>query len=134
MLPRLHQKILSPWLNLLQDFEVIISQQNVDDDSRLQSQWQMIQDYAQSQIIPLQCSDVSAHQQSSWQTWQTETYRYLRLLNTELLFWRSSQQAKTKQSRYLTVKQRLEEMIKLTHDLLQYSDNSNNDDKHNLED
>jgi hypothetical protein len=123
MLPTSHKSILTPWLNFLQDFQEIISEEKID-FSAIQNQWQRIQDYLQAQIVPIQAADFSTHQQSLWQTWQTETYRCVRLLNTELLFWQSAQQSKTKRDRYLTIKERLEKMIQLTKNLWESLDNS----------
>ena len=123
MLPTSHKNILRLWLNFLQDFQEMISEEQVN-FSAIQSQWQKIQDYLQSQIVPIHATDFSAHQQSFWQTWQTETYRYVRLLNTELLFWKSAQQSETKHDRYLTIKERLEKMIQLTKNLLESLESS----------
>ena len=115
MLPSSPQKILLSWLKLVQDFQAIIVQEN-SDSAQIQSQWQNIQNYWQSQIMTRQYSDFSAAEQ----TWQIETHRYLRLLNTELLFWRSSQQIETKSERHLAIRNRLEAIIKLSQELLDY--------------
>ena len=123
MLPKLHKNILISWLNFLEDFQNIISEEKVD-FSAIQKQWQIIQDYLQSQIVPIQVADFPPEQQSFWQTWQTETYRYVRLLNTELIFWQSAQQLATKRDRYLTIKERLERMSQLSKNLLDCLDNS----------
>ena len=123
MLPTSHKNILIPWLNFLQDFQEMISEEEVN-FSAIQIQWQRIQDYLQSQIVPIRSTDFSVHQQSFWQTWQTETYRYVRLLNTEVLFWKSAQKPETKRDRYFTIKERLEKMIQLTKNLLESVENS----------
>ncbi len=117
MLLSVHKNSLISWLNLLLRFQEIISQEKVN-FSDVQIQWEEIQKYLQNTIVAIDCEDLETEQKSSWQTWQTETYRYVRLLNTEILFWRSSRQAETKNDRFLAIQQRLSNMIQLTDKLL----------------
>ncbi len=117
MLPKSSKKVLITWLNLLENFQEIISEEKVDFSS-VKKQWDRISDYLQSHIVPINCDNISGVNKFSWQTWQTETYRYVRLLNTEILFWRSSKQVQTKLDRFLNIKKKLEEMIQLTNHLL----------------
>lgn len=113
MLPTTHKNILTSWINLLQDFQEIITEPETD-LTETKRQWQEIQHYLQSQVMSLDCHEFPREQKSMAQVWQTETYRYVRLLNTELLFFYSAQQTKIKNSRLLGIQDKLEKMIQLT--------------------
>ena len=89
MLPTTQKNILIAWVNLLNNFQIIIAEEKIH-LTNIRRQWQEIQTYLQSQIMTIDCDDLPNLNKSSWQTWQTETYRYVRLLNTELLFWYSA--------------------------------------------
>ncbi len=118
MLLSTHKNILISWSNLLQDFQEIISKEEVN-FSQVLTQWKKIQKYLQETIVPIHCEDLpNQSQQTNWQTWQTETYRYVRLLNTEISFWQSSRQQETKNDRFLAIQERLTNMIQLTDKLL----------------
>lgn len=116
MLPTTHKNILKIWVNLLQDFHKILSEQKAD-LINIQTQWQEIQSYLKSHIMSIDCDNFPVEKKSVWQTWQTETYRYVRLLNTELLFFYSAKQTKVQETRLLGIKQKLEKMIQLTNNL-----------------
>lgn len=117
MLPKAQKKILLVWLDLLKKFQKIISEEKLD-LTCVKAQWQEIENYLKSHIISIDCHDLPLEKKSAWQTWQTETYRYVRLLNTELLFFYSAKQSKIKDSRLAQIHHKLEQMIQLTHHLM----------------
>ena len=113
MLSSIQENILSDWLNLLEDFCQLISQSPID-VGKVKSDWSQIESYVRSQIISFDISSLPLSHQSSWQTWQTETNRYVRLLNTELIFWYSAKKNQTQNDRFKNINNRLQQMISLT--------------------
>ena len=122
MLPMSPKKLLTSWLNLLINFRYAVCSQAVDLEVVKQS-WQEIQTYLQSEIVPFELENLSTDIRTQWQMWQTETYRYIRLLNTELSFWRSSKQVETKKARHLSLTQKLNNTIVMTEKLLENNSN-----------
>lgn len=117
MLPKSHQQKLLSWLELLKSLEILF-----DGDKNnfviAKDKFNQIQDYLQTKIMTLDSSDLETSQQSLFQSWQTETYRYVRLLQTDFLFYQTAKQVSTKQTRFLMIKQRLNDAIKLTENYL----------------
>lgn len=117
MLPKSHQQKLLSWLELLKSLEILFC----DDKNNFviaKDKWHQIQDYLQTIIMTLDSCDLEKNQQSLFQSWQTETYRYVRLLQTDFLFYQTAKQVNTKQTRFLMIKQRLNDAIKLTENYL----------------
>lgn len=117
MLPKSHQQELLSWLELLKSLEILFC----DDKNNFviaKDKWHQIQDYLQTKIMTLDSGDLETSQQSLFQSWQTETYRYIRLLQTDFLFYQTAKQVSTKQTRFLIIKQRLNDAIKLTENYL----------------
>jgi hypothetical protein len=117
MLPKSHQQELLSWLELLKSLEILFC----DDTNNFviaKDKWHQIQDYLQTKIMTLDSGDLETSQQSLFQSWQTETYRYIRLLQTDFLFYQTAKQISTKQTRFLMIKQRLNNAIKLTENYL----------------
>lgn len=113
MLPKSHQQELLSWLELLKSLEILF----YDDNNNFviaKDKWHQIQDYLQTKIMTLDSGDLETSQQFLFQSWQTETYRYVRLLQTDFLFYQTAKQISTKQTRFLIIKQRLNDAIKLT--------------------
>ncbi|WP_330204772.1 heterocyst frequency control protein PatD [Cyanobacterium sp. Dongsha4] len=113
MLPKSHFSLLSDWLNLLVEFQQIFTS-NSDDIDQIFSQWQKIQNYLQTEIMTFEENNIDISVFSQWQSWQRETHRYGKLINTELLFWKSSVSPSTKQQRKESILQHLQGMIQLT--------------------
>jgi hypothetical protein len=117
MLPKSHQQELLSWLELLKSLEILFC----DDTNNFviaKDKWHQVQDYLQTKIMTLDSGDLETSQQSLFQSWQTETYRYIRLLQTDFLFYQTAKQISTKQTRFLIIKQRLNDAIKLTENYL----------------
>ncbi len=112
MLPKSHFALLSDWLNLLREFRDVFTD-NSDDTEKIFAWWQNIQKYLETKIMSLDESNVDISAFPQWQSWQRETHRYLKLINTELLFWKSSVMSATKEKRKETILQHLQNMIQL---------------------
>ncbi len=117
MFPKSHQKELLSWLNLLKNFQNILDSHNQDFFVVMQ-EWTTIKNHLQTKIMTTNSSDLEINYQSLFQSWQTETYRYMRLLETDLLFYQSAKQLQTKKNRYSILKNRLQEGITLTENVL----------------
>lgn len=117
MLPKSHQQKLLSWLELLNSLEILFC----NDKNNLviaKDKFHQIQDYLQAEIMTLDSGDLETSQQSLFQSWQTETYRYIRLLQTDFLFYQTAKQVINKQTCFLIIKQRLNDAIKLTQNYL----------------
>ncbi|MBL1211171.1 heterocyst frequency control protein PatD [Geminocystis sp. GBBB08] len=122
MLPKSHQKELLSWLDLLQNLEILFCQDK-NNSIMVKQKWQKIQDFLQTMIMTLDSSDLDITQQSLFLSWQTETYRYIRLLQTDFLFYQSAKQLTTKENRYLIIQQKLKNAINLTKNYLLATNN-----------
>ena len=116
MLSTIQKKVLCNWLDLLKKFQQLISQSPID-VAKIKNSWLKIENYLKTQIISLDIAVFSPENQSSWQTWQTETNRYVRLLNTELLFWYTAKKEQTRNDRFQNINNRLQQMTALTQQL-----------------
>lgn len=120
MLSKLHQQKILVWLELFSDLEKVFLEDR-DNDLLIKEKWTVIEAYLKSEIMTLSRDDLADNQQSLFQSWQTETYRYFRLLQTDFIFFRSSKQPKTKDDRFLLIQQRLKDIINLTENYIQAS-------------
>ena len=111
MLSKSHQQELLGWLELLKSLNLLLCA-DTNNFTLIQNKWYQIQDYLQIKIMTLNSDELDISQQSLFQSWQTETYRYIRLLKTDFLFYQSAKQITTKESRFLVIQQRLNEAIK----------------------
>ncbi len=117
MLPKSYRQELLSWLDLLNSLDSLFCNDK-NNSAVVKDKWHQIQKYLQAKIMTLDSGDLDISQKSLFQSWQTETYRYIRLLQTDFLFYESAKQANTKQSRFLIIKQRLKGAINLTDNYL----------------
>ncbi|MGK7950398.1 MAG: heterocyst frequency control protein PatD [Xenococcaceae cyanobacterium] len=89
--------------------EFLIGSEDIDLPS-LKAEFQTIKLFFQSHIATIQELDEAIAMQ--WQSLQTELYRELRLLETDILFFASSRAAETKLQRLRSLRERIERMIK----------------------
>lgn len=117
MLPKLQKQELLTWLELLKGFHVVLfkSEKNV---SEIKSNWQKINEYLQKTILNITQENREISNISLFQSWQTETHRYIRLINTDLMFFYSAKQPHLQQQRLTFINQRLEAVMTLTEDFL----------------
>lgn len=117
MLSKSHYEELLRWWELLKAYDLLWS----NDPNNLQLLKQKlteIQTYLDTKIILLDRTDLDTEIRSIFQTWQTETHRYIRLLQTDFLFYQSAKQGKTKFDRFLIIQQRLKLVRELTENYL----------------
>ncbi|MBE9221160.1 heterocyst frequency control protein PatD [Cyanobacterium stanieri LEGE 03274] len=126
MLSKSHFSIVKDWVFLLKDFQSQWNLQKINNYYQT-SLWQKINGFLQSEIMSLNEDDFPLNNIPQWQSWQTETYRFIRLLNTELLFFASAKQPHTKQLKTNSISQKLQGAIALSENLLnQAMGNGNN--------
>jgi hypothetical protein len=71
-----------------------------------------------NQIVPLKADDVDLRDMARWQSLQTELYRTMRLVETDMLFLQSSRQTATRQSRLKQISDRLPTMMRFCQEIL----------------
>lgn len=91
--------------------EFLIGSEDIDLPS-LKAEFQTIKLFFQSHIASLTIQDLDEAIAMQWQSIQTELYRELRLLETDILFFASSRAAETKLQRLRSLRERIERMIK----------------------
>ncbi len=117
MLPKSHSILIEEWIDLLTTFQNQWFLQNTD--NYYQSPiWQNIQVYLREKIIPFSGELFDSNVARLWQSWQTETHRCIRLLNTDLLFFASAKQISTRQAKASLIDQHLRSAIALSENLL----------------
>ena len=118
MLPKSHQENLSTWLESVTTFETLLLE-HPDNFLLLKEKWQEINTFLNNKILVLTDDNLEQDQKYLFRSWQTETNRYLRLLQTDFLFYQSAQKNETKRHRFTVLKVRLNEIINLTKNYLQ---------------
>lgn len=117
MLPKSHQEELLSWIILLKSFDRLFCD-DVNNLILLKDKFREIQSYLNTEIMSIEPTNLDSNIRSLFQSWQTETYRYIRLLQTDFLFYQSAKQSSTKLDRISLIQQRLKDAIKLTENYL----------------
>ena len=110
MLPNLHRQAYQKLLTALQQMQQETTASNLD-LAALQTSFSSLQQIFQQQILTLTTENIPPTLTSRWQSLQTEINRALRLLQTDIMFLRSSRQTTTYQQRLISIDKRLEQMI-----------------------
>jgi len=84
----------------------------------LRENFQEVQGVFHSQILTLSADDVAPDAASRWQSWQTEIYKQMRLLETDLMLLQASRSSATLSSRQTGLKNRLNTLIQYCQELL----------------
>ena len=87
----------------------------------LQDNFQEVQQLFRSQIITLRTDDINQVCISRWQSLQTEIYKQMRLLETDLMLLQAARSSATLLSRQKGVQNRLHTLIQYCQELLQSS-------------
>ena len=117
MLPKFHKKKLTQWRDLLLDLRTKVNHST--EELMIKSSVGLeLQSFFKEEILPLSNEQLEVSLQSVWQSFQTESYRCLRLLDTDILFLRSSKSINTREKRLSQIESRLEEMIGYCQNLL----------------
>lgn len=85
----------------------------------LRDQFQDVQQLFQSQIAMLSADEVEADYASRWQSLQTEIYKQMRLLETDLMLLQASRSSATSRLRRANVSDRIKTLIQYCDGLLQ---------------
>jgi len=117
MLSKSHSILVKEWIILLTTFQNQWVLQNTDNYYQTPI-WQNIQVYLRENILPFSEELLDSNVASLWQSWQTESHRYIRLLNTDLLFFASAKQISTKRAKASLIDQHLQSAIALSENLL----------------
>ena len=117
MLSKSHQKELLSWIELLKNFDTLFCD-DVNNLVLLKDKFRGIQTYLNTEIMSIEPNNLDSNIRGLFQSWQTETYRYIRLLQTDFLFYQSAKQSTTKLDRISLIQQRLKDAIKLTENYL----------------
>jgi len=83
----------------------------------LQENFQEVQQVFQNQIITLSADDIEPDVTSRWQSLQTEIYKQMRLLQTDLMLLQASRSSATRISRQTGLKNRLNTLIRYCQEL-----------------
>ena len=108
-----HSQAYQEFLFLLEKLnnEFLIGDEDIDLPS-LKAEFQTVKVFFQRHIASLTIHDLDEAIAMQWQSLQTELYRELRLLETDILFFASSRTAETKLQRLRSLRDRVERMIK----------------------
>jgi hypothetical protein len=87
--------------------------------AELREQFQEIQQLFQSQIASLSPDEIAPEYASRWQSFQTEIYKQMRLLQTDLMMLQASRSPATSRSRSSGVSDRIHTLIQYCEALLQ---------------
>jgi len=83
----------------------------------LQENFQEVQQLFQNQILPLSADDIAPDFVSRWQSLQTEIYKQMRLLETDLMLLQASRSSSTRLSRQTGLTNRLNTLIQYCQEL-----------------
>lgn len=108
MLPNSYLRLYQELLLLLQELRDRVKS---NDFELLQQNFQQVQKLFQEQILSLSADELDSPIFSQWKSVQTEMNRSLRLLQTDLMFLKSSRQAATSTARLKSVVDRLDKAI-----------------------
>ena len=110
MLPTSHLSAYQEFLTVL----LTLRDRSIEeppDAAALQNNFERVQQIFAQQIMTLNDEQLETEMAARWQSVQTEIYRALRLLKTDIMFLRSSKQAATIEQRLGSVRDRLEKII-----------------------
>ena len=118
MLPKSHSQAYQEFLTVLLTLRdrATAEPPNV---AALQTDFERVQQIFQGQIMSLDSNEIDPTILPKWQPVQTEIYRALRLLGTDIIFLRSSRRAVTSEQRLTAVRDRLEKVIGYCQAMLQ---------------
>lgn len=88
-------------------------------EATLQESFQNVQQLFERQIASLSADDVAPEHAPRWQSLQTEIYKQMRLLATDIMLLQASRNPATSQRRVLGVRTRLDTLIQYCEVLLQ---------------
>lgn len=118
MLPLLHFQHYQAFQQALEQLLKIITV--VDgQETELRDRYQNVQQLFQSHMATLRAEDLVPEDAPRWQSLQTEIYKQMRLLETDMMLLQASRSSATSQRRVLSVRDRLNTLIQYCEALLQ---------------
>ncbi len=118
MLSALHHQCYLEFKLALQELQANATATDLQVNA-LRDHFQDVQQLFQSRIASLSADDLALDQASRWQSLQTEIYRQMRLLETDVMLLQASRSSETVLSRSSTVRDRIHTLIQYCEALLQ---------------
>jgi hypothetical protein len=118
MLPLLHFQHYQAFQQALAQLGKTLSVSDWEESMLLEG-YQNVQQLFQSQIATLSADDVAPEYAPRWQSLQTEIYKQMRLLETDMMLLQASRSSATSERRVLSVRDRLNTLIQYGEALLQ---------------
>ena len=118
MLPLQHDRVYRELLNALLELENLTTATDLEPSS-LEKQYALVKEIFQTRALTLTEEVLDPALVPRWQSVQTEINRAVRLLQNDIIFWRSARQPATRQTRLKTLCDRLEQLIGYCQVLLQ---------------
>lgn len=118
MLQPLHCQRYQEFQQALQALQTAASTTDLPPDA-LSAHFQDVQQLFHSQISSLSADDLAPEQASRWQSLQTELYKQMRLLDTDMMRLQASRSSATSLSRSSTLRDRIHTLIQYCEALLQ---------------
>lgn len=118
MLPLLHFQHYQAFQQALEQLGKTLSI-SPGEESMLLERYRNLQQLFQSQIATLSADDVAPEYTPRWQSLQTEIYKQMRLLETDMMLLQASRSSATSERRVLSVRDRLNTLIQYCQALLQ---------------
>lgn len=118
MLPLLHFQRYQEFRHAVEQLRKILAGTDLQGEAVRES-FQNVQQLFLGQIATLSATDVATEYAPRWQSLQTEIYRQMRLLETDIMLLLSSRTPATSQRRVLGVRDRISTLIQYCEALLQ---------------
>lgn len=118
MLPSTHRQPYQKFQQVLE--QVLHSAMAIDlEKSAVRDEFRSLQQFFKSQIANLSADDLVSESASRWQSLQTEIYKQMRLLETDVMLLQASRSAATSQTRATGICDRIKTLIQYCEALLQ---------------
>ncbi|PSO50748.1 MAG: hypothetical protein BRC33_02385 [Cyanobacteria bacterium SW_9_44_58] len=119
MLPLAYREYYQAFLETLKQFQQSLNETDTD-FTVLSSIFSQLQEQFQQNIMSLTGEALSGETLSRWQSSQTEIHRTMRLLQTDMMFLKTSRSTDTSQHRLATVRDRVGKLIEFAATLTQH--------------
>ena len=120
MLPTLHNRAYQDFLTLLTDFRIFaVNAQNKTDLAGTKQEFQKLEEWFKQNISHLEERGIDIAYIPRWQSIQREINREFKLLTTDILFLASARQDATKNKRFKSIENRIDQLINYCHGMLQ---------------
>jgi hypothetical protein len=118
MLPSLHRQRYQVFQQALEQLHKSATATDLEGGA-LRDSFQNLQQLFKSQITSLSADDIPADYASRWQSFQTEIYKQMRLLETDVMLLQASRSSATSLARASNVCERIKTLIQYCEALLE---------------